>query len=39
MKFNKLSIDEKDDWILLFSLLPLILGILVFLGLLIFYEI
>ena len=39
MKFNKLSIDKKDDWILLFSLLPLILGILVFLALMAFYEI
>ena len=39
MKFDKLSIDDKDDWILLFSLVPLILGILVFLALMIFYEI
>ena len=39
MNFNKLSIEDKDDWILIFSLLPLILGILAFLALMVFYEI
>ncbi len=39
MNFDKLPIKDKDDWILLFGLLPLILGILVFLALMVFYEI
>ena len=39
MNFDKLSFMDKDDWMLLFGLLPLILGILVFLALMIFYEI
>ena len=39
MNFDKLPIKDRDDWILLFSLIPLILGILVFLALMVFYEI